>query len=637
MRLSTLRLQNCRSCGDVTVSFDPYTCLVGPNGAGKSTILGALNVLFHHAAGSSLDVALLREDDFCDKDTSKPIEIVATFTHLSAEAEADLAEYVRHGELVIKARAVWDAERAAAPVKQYGARLVMRQFAPYFDADKRGAKASDLKVLFGDLRRQWPEMPSVSAKADMEAALRAFEEQHRDLCELTDSEDQFYGISRGANRLARHIQWVYVPAVKDAADEQSEGKETALGQLLQRTIRTEFNFDDAIAALRTDALGRYETLVRSQDAALAGVEAHLQETLQHWAHPGARVELRWNADRDKSVTINAPFARVKIGEGDFVGDVPRVGHGMQRAFIVAMLQQIATSDATGGPTLLLGFEEPELYQHPPQARHLSTVLEELTAGNAQVIVTTHSPLFVSGRGFEAVRMIRKTDGTARSRCSSTTYADVSKHLAPALGGAAASASSQLGVLEQILQPSQAEMFFCNVPVLVEGREDIAFLATYMRKSDQWREFRRLGGHFIAAEGKSNMSRLASVSQLLGVKAFTVFDGDGDCAEKDRAQHERDNKCLLRLAGCGETPFVSSPIIADGVIMWPTNIAGAVEKDLGTPWNEAIEQATATHDLHDVKKKNPLLIAAALEGFLEAHGRVDVLERATLAIMRFAAS
>ena len=85
----------------------------------------------------------------------------------------------------------------------------------------------------------------------MAAGLREFEAARPDECELIPSEDQFYGFSRGVNRLSKHLQWVYVPAVKDAASEQVEARNSALGKLLARTVRSKTNFDEEIETLRT--------------------------------------------------------------------------------------------------------------------------------------------------------------------------------------------------------------------------------------------------------------------------------------------------------------------------------------------------------------------------------------------------
>jgi len=92
-------------------------------------------------------------------------------------------------------------------------------------------------------------------------ALRDYEAGRPDECELIQSEDQFYGFSKGANRLAKHIQWVYVPAVKDATSEQVEARNSALGKLLARTVRSKTNFDETVKELRDDIQKQYQALL----------------------------------------------------------------------------------------------------------------------------------------------------------------------------------------------------------------------------------------------------------------------------------------------------------------------------------------------------------------------------------------
>jgi hypothetical protein len=62
-------------------------------------------------------------------------------------------------------------------------------------------------------------------------------------CVPIESEDQFYGVSRGKNKLDKYIQWVFIPAVKDAASEQLEARNTALGRLLERTVRSKVSLE----------------------------------------------------------------------------------------------------------------------------------------------------------------------------------------------------------------------------------------------------------------------------------------------------------------------------------------------------------------------------------------------------------
>lgn len=205
MRLRTLRIQNFRSFKDETITFDNYTCFVGSNGAGKSAILTALNVFFRNNASTATDVQKLTSEDFHHKNTADPIRITLTFHELSKEAQEDFKHYYRQGQLTIFSKAVWNSESEAADVKQYGVRLVMKHFAGFFDAEGKATKVPELKHIYKDIKKDYPDLPDPGSKQAMIDALRSYEESHPAECELLDDTNQFYGWSKGANPLSKYL------------------------------------------------------------------------------------------------------------------------------------------------------------------------------------------------------------------------------------------------------------------------------------------------------------------------------------------------------------------------------------------------------------------------------------------------
>ena len=233
MKIESVRIENFRSFKDETFFLDDYTCLVGPNGGGKSTVLCALNVFFRESENSSTDVVNLSAEDFHQKITDEPVRITVTFVDLNAQAQEDFKGYFRHGKLIISAVAKFNPGSNRADVKQFGQRLGMEEFRSFFEASEGGTPVAELRKLYGTLRESYKELPAAAPKDAMLEALHDYEAAHEKQCVPIQSEDQFYGVSKGANRLANHVQWVYIPAVKDVTTEQSEGKATALGKLLQ--------------------------------------------------------------------------------------------------------------------------------------------------------------------------------------------------------------------------------------------------------------------------------------------------------------------------------------------------------------------------------------------------------------------
>lgn len=637
MKLKTVRIRNFRSIQDQTVDLQDYICFIGANGSGKSNILHALNVFFGVSEIPGLNTQLLGDEDFHSKYTSDPIEITITFGDLSPEAKTDLAHYVRHDQLVVSVEARFDATTRKAEVKQYGRRLAIKDFAPFFEAEKQGKKVADLKTVYTEVRKKYSELPGPGTKEAMIEALRNYEENHPKNCEEMPSADEFYGVSKGKNLLDRHIQWVFVPAVKDVSSEQVEARNTALGKLLARTVRSKVNFKDSIEAIRRDMQTRYGELLASSQSQLEEISRTLKDRLVDWAHKDATLRLKWHQDPDKAVRVDEPFAQAILGEGGFEGELTRFGHGLQRSFLLAVLQELSGNNVEAGPRLILACEEPELYQHPPQARHLYNVLLSLSEQNSQILVATHSPYFVSGEGFESVRLVRKVNGA--SMITRTTHDDVSKRIAEARGEPSIKPSGQLAKIHQALQPGLSEMFFTSKIVFVEGLEDAAYVTTYLHLMELWDEYRRLGCHLIPTHGKSEMLQPIAVAKCLKIPVFVVFDADGDKLDKSgsKEKHRKDNTAILGLCGVpAPEAFPATVFFADNVGMWPSDIEHVVEEDIGKDgWARFRAEADKKYGHAGNLQKNVLHIASCLQLAWEAGKRAKSLEDVCRKIIEFA--
>ena len=636
MRIDSVRIENLRSFEDATVPFNNYACLVGPNGVGKSTVLTALNVFFRELENTPTDLSQLEQEDFHFRNTAVPIRITVTFADLSEEAQDDFSDYVRQRKLVVTADATFNGANGKAQVKQYGQRLGMTALRPFFEASDGGKRVPELRALYNGLRETYTDLPAPGTKEAMATALREFEAARPDECVLIPSEDQFYGFSKGVNRLARHVQWVYVPAVKDATTEQVEARNSALGKLLARTVRSKTNFDETIQTLRTQMQQQYQGLLDDSQHVLNDISASLQLRIAEWAHPDARLRLEWKQDPEKSVRVEEPWAHILAGEGEFEGELARFGHGLQRSYLLALLQELAGTDDAAGPTLILACEEPELYQHPPQARHLAAVLNTLSQGNAQVIVSTHDPLFVSGQGFEDVLMIRKDAGQRHSAVSHMSFDEIAQAVAVATDEQPVKPEGTLAKIHQALQPALNEMFFTRRLILVEGLEDVAYLLSCLNLLDKADEFRRLGGHIVAANGKSQLLQPLVIARHMGIPSYVIFDADADKPDKNgsQAKHEKDNYALLTLVGkAGENPMPAETCYGPGFMMWHSDIGAIIEADIGKDeWAEYRAEADQRYGHTGGLRKSSLHIGASLALAWEAGERSASLVQVCAAIL-----
>lgn len=615
MKIKNIRIQNFRGFADATINFGDHTCLVGPNGAGKSTVLSALNVFFQEASNAT-EVTYLSKEDFHAGNIELPVEITVVFHELTDAAAASLEHYVRHGELVVISRATFDPATQRAPVAQYGKRLVFSKFKPYFEDEKSKVLIDGLRSRFTEVISGLTDFTAIGnkpTKVAMTAALREYEEARPEICTPEESSDLFYGTQKARGKLDPFVQWIYLPAVKDASEEAEEAGSTALGKLLQRTVRQKVNFDEAIETLRLKTRLEYDALLEKEQTTLAELSSNLGARMALFAHPGAGVAVEWQGS-DKSVAISDPKATIKAQEGDFKGSMTRFGHGLQRSFLLAILQELASVELGSDverPTLILGCEEPELYQHPPQARHLSSVMRTLAETGNQLMLTTHSAYFVSGEIFDEIRLVRR-DKHGKSFVTSTDFDSFCTRIGEATGKKPDKAPVARAKLMAALRPEPSELFFCQHLVLVEGISDRAYISGALHLNGTWDEMRRSGLHIIPTDNKSSILQLLAIACEFGIPCFVIFDADGNAKPVHLPNHEKDNRALLKALESTEEPFPTTALWGANYAVWPHNIEAEVKACFDIQDFTRLENsARASIDSGASLKKNPALVGEFL--------------------------
>jgi putative ATP-dependent endonuclease of OLD family len=599
--------------------------MVGPNGAGKSTILAALNLFFSHTNLLHSQTKSATIDDFHNHDTTNPIKITVTFADLNAAARDALAAYVRQDRLSVTAVAEFDPDTRRVTVAHYGQRLGVDRFRECFEHLESGT-AANAKDEFRKLRDEFPELPDSKTKETIRQALLEYERTHQEKCTLIPSADNFYGFE-GDGKLSPFIQWVYVPAVKDAAEEASEGKNTALGKLLERTVRQHTKLASDFADLHSRASAEFSEIINRNQGDLDALASRLRDRLQSWSQPGIDLSIKWSADPARSVTLAQPTGYVQTRDGDFSGTLDRMGHGLQRSYLFAILHELADVESGHGPTLVLGIEEPELYQHPPQARHLAETLKRMSDSNNQVLLTTHSPLFVRGEDCECVRMVSRAHDPATNPVRWLDKTALKTRLDAVMEKPSAkSPSGLLAHISQDVQPHLAEMFFTDRVVFVEGPEDVAYIVTYLHCLNKWQDFRRHGGHIVPVYCKSNLLRPAALAEAFQIPYFVVFDADSNCPDKWRAIHARDNSQLLALLGQSTlSPFPAMNAIGCNHAVFATTLADCVLSEIGDGADRLRQEATRFEGRHERMPKNAVAISTWLTSAFEAGLKSATLE------------
>lgn len=526
MRLVRAHIVNFRCLRDLRIAFDDVTVLVGANSTGKSTVLHALDWFFQGGPLSTEDVH--------GHQPGERVAVGATFADFDNADREALGSYVLGDEATF-----WRTWSADAGEKLTGKDRSFPEFATIRDQ----ARATEKRKAYNELRDHRPELglPKANSAAAVDEALKQWEAEHPEQLEegRTDA-THLFGFA-GQGRLASRMDFVLIPAVADPDAETRDARGTLLRQLLDRALGEQSQMRDRLAALQERVSSEIADIMTAEGgAALEGLSSAVTEQLAELV-PGGEVQL---TARSPDVKLPSLSVDLRVADDGLDTAVGRQGHGFQRALLIAVVQELArvtadrAEDAREGdaqalapPALMLALEEPELYQHPLQARHFARTLASLAEREdttVQVAYATHSEHFVDASHYERLRRFRRRVGAPWPE-SQVTQATVDRVVERVR---AAHKPEQIPLrIRMTLRRQVAEAVFAKAVVLVEGESDVGLLQGL---GDRAKGLDALGVAVVRCHGKRQLLIPWAILTELDVPCYVVFDGDAGLAERMRA-------------------------------------------------------------------------------------------------------
>jgi putative ATP-dependent endonuclease of the OLD family len=569
MRITSARIQGYRCIADLEVAFGGLTAFVGSGGVGKSTILNALDWFFHGG-------------DLAERDLHRPsnarepvadIAVAVTFSDLNDGDRAVLGRYV-DGNTTTLTR-TWSEGEAE---KLSGNALVLSEFEHVREADGAVELRRRYRELYDQKGEEFALPEPAGNREQVERNMETWERVHPSACELRPQDARHLGGLTGTPLLASRINYVLVGAAVGAPEALGGGHDSVLDRLLSAIEQLDAESRAAITTLQERAQGEIESVVtRARGAALVSIGAGITKRIETY-FPGAAIKLE-----DEVAPPRLPQISVRALVSDRGGhpiEADLQGHGLQRALVIALLHELAETalpseveaetKAADARSLVLAIEEPELYQHPLQARTLAASLEKLASEGTerpiQVSYSTHSPYFTHPALFGDLRLCRR-NAQGGTDCVAADPDAVTKAITEA--GFTGEIANRV---EAALATSLREAIFAAAVLLCEGPTDAAVLAGVAALQGG---LDRNGIAIADCTSKSSVAIAIGILDQLKIPYFALFDADK--ANQNRGEVEL-NRRLLDL--CGEQP---EDWPERAVRATSANYEDTMESDLASLW------------------------------------------------------
>ncbi|MEV4184337.1 AAA family ATPase [Streptosporangium canum] len=602
VRIRRVRIQGYRCLRDVDIRFDDITTFIGPNGVGKSAVLRALDWFFNGTSGAGLT-----DEDVWAAAQEKRISVEVEFSDLTDLDRTALGKYAAGGAETVRLWRRWenDTDKLSGRAMGY----------PAFDDVREPDRAGERNARYKALREARPELglPTARSSQAVEEAMAEWERKHPDELVATElaADTHFFGFA-GQAKMTGLFDYVFVSADLRAGEEGRDSKGSIIGRILDQAVdRTQAEKDllDLQTLFNSDRQEIHRQHFEEQLDTLSGQLTDEVEKLSS----GRRVRVSSHVPE-----LRLPQAQFQISVQDGTAStrLDQQGHGFQRALLITALRLLAESKSSENRrTVFLAIEEPELFQHPVQARVFAAVLRAL-AGDVdrgmQIAYATHSPYFLEPEGFTEIRRLTRAiqGGAPTVLVDSTTQGEITTRLDGILP-----ANKIHRQLMKVCLREIPEALFARAVILVEGPTDKGVLEGCGLRLDP---LNKHGIVVVDVVGKSKIPLAHAILTELGVPTMAVFDGDARHAERNTGAtkekidkgtewHKSENRKLLAYLGGTLADFPTTHM-GKGYAVFHDSLETYLEEEW-PEWATAKKQLIADGDGVDGKHEDTYRQAA----------------------------
>jgi len=497
MKIKSIKIHNYRSIKDAEFVLSNYNVLVGANNSGKSNILTALRIFYEDG------IKFNEKKDFPQFQTDDEESWIEIEYLLTDDEFKNLKEDYKNPGNILKVRKYLKSE------------------------DSQRVKSNQSNIY-------------------------AYENG-----EL--STNLFYGAKNISQAKLGTV--IYIPEVTKTEETLKLSGPSPLRNTLtfvmKKVVKTSESFKSLNEAFE-DFNKKFKEEASKDGVSLENFRKEINENLKEW---GVEFNIDINPVRPEDIIKNLVSHSFVDKILDKEMDIGLYGQGLQRHLIYVLIrlsskykeEKIHEKKEFSPELTLILFEEPEAFLHPTQQGYLDSSLRSLASEEGQqVIVSTHSPIFVSRNIEDISSLIKLKRENGVTRCfqvSKKIREDILKEnnelaqlFREKLDDPSVDESTKNGIRNILgdtdddtrmdeegiryslwLDSERSSSFFADIVLICEGATEKTFI-DYLLKNE-WDDLREKKIYVLDAMGKFNIHRYMNLFKALGIYHSVLADRD----------------------------------------------------------------------------------------------------------------
>jgi len=497
MKIKSIKLHNFRSISDAKFELNDYNILVGANNSGKTNVLTALRIFYEDGIKYSekTDFPKFRTDD---KESWIEIEYL-----LTNEEFKNLKDDYKNPGNILRVRKYLRSEDSQ--------RVKFNQSNIY--AYENGSLSTNL----------------------------------------------FYGAKNISQAKLGSV--IYIPEITKTEETLKLSGPSPLRNTLTFVMKKVIKTSQSFRALN-DAFDEFNKNFKEEASkdgvSLENFREEINKNLKEW---GVEFNIDINPARAEDIIKNLVSHSFTDKTLNKEMDIGLFGQGLQRHLIYVLIrlssqyreEKVYEKKEFSPELTLILFEEPEAFLHPTQQEYLNSSLRSLSSEEGQqVIISTHSPVFVSRNIEEISSLVKLKRENGVTKCFQVSeniknnIIEQNNELVQLLRSKLDDSSVDESTKDRIkkilgetdderrmdeeairyslwLDSERASSFFADIVLICEGATEKTFI-DYLIKNE-WTDLKEKMIYVLDAMGKFNVHRYMNLFKELGIRHSVLLDRD----------------------------------------------------------------------------------------------------------------